>query len=466
MQRVDAPHGTRAAPAEDVFDGAEGRQLAVHRHRDVEGPGVRVVRHRPPALEPRRARAHVDLDPDLGDHPRPVGHFARLAVDVDDVLIADIVRAEELTRLPVELPEDAELAHLEELLPAVHIDEERLEHLVHVVGFAGQVLVVPEQLAGIGVERQARVRVQRVAVGAAYRAGPRLGLGGGPVDDVQLRVVAAGDPGVAAGPEAQGQIAPGVPARVFGARDRRGAPDLFAGRRIVAGDEADVVLVAAAAGDAGDQLAVGDDRAGGVAVAEGRVGGPGLPDQFPVARVERQDRCPAGGGEDAVAEDRDVLLHPAAESPRAIAGDLRPVLPDQVAVGGVERLDHAAGMRQVHDPVVDQRRRLLGAGVVHRPRPHQLELADVLGRDLVERAVAPGVLRPSPVEPLSRFRVAQHLLRDRLETGFLGRDAGRCEQHRGKTVQAPHSEGANATSRPEAVLELTAGGGGRAPAPR
>ena len=91
------------------------------------------------------------------------------------------------------------------------------------------------------------------------------------------------------------------------------------------------------------------------------------------------------------------------------------VLPDQVAGCRIERLNDAARIRQIHDAVVDERRRLLRAGVVHRPRPRELKLPDVLAGDLIERAVAPGVVGAPPVQPVAGRGIAQHRLGDRTE---------------------------------------------------
>ena len=89
----------------------------------------------------------------------------------------------------------------------------------------------------------------------------------------------------------------------------------------------------------------------------------------------------------------------------------RPVFPDQIAGCRVERLNDAARIRQIHDAVVNERRGLIGAGIVHRPGPRELHLVDILLVDLCERAVAPVVVRPPPVQPVAGGRIAQHLLR-------------------------------------------------------
>ena len=68
----------------------------------------------------------------------------------------------ELPRLPVELPKNSQLAHLEQGLSAVVVDEHILERLVHVVSFAREQLVVPDDVTGHRIEGQHAVRVQRI----------------------------------------------------------------------------------------------------------------------------------------------------------------------------------------------------------------------------------------------------------------------------------------------------------------
>ena len=69
-----------------------------------------------------------------------------------------------------------------------------------------------------------------------------------------------------------------------------------------------------------------------------------------------------------VVEDGDIALDPsddAARWGRSLAF-LGLVLPDQISTSGIQRLNNAMWVGQVHDPVVDQRRRLLRP-VFHGP---------------------------------------------------------------------------------------------------
>jgi hypothetical protein len=208
-------------------------------------------------------------------------------------------------------------------------------------------------------------------------------------------------------------------------------------------DEADIVFVAAAAGDAGDDFAANDNRAGRVLVSELVVGGLDVPDYLPGPRVQRDDVCVVGRTEDLVVEDGERFLDPASEVASSARRPLREtrdvgllasattgrrgcrrraraVFPDQIACRCVECLDHAARIRQIHDAVIDQRSGFLRSAVVHRPRPRELQLLDVLLVDLFERAVAPCAVGAPPVQPVAGRGIAEHGLRNRAEFFDLG----------------------------------------------
>ena len=220
----------------------------------------------------------------------------------------------------------------------------------------------------------------------------------------------------------------------------------------MAGDEADVVLVSGAPGHPRDHLAADDDGARRGLVAQLLVGHGHVPHQPARARVQRDEVGVVGRAEDQVAVDRHVALDAApgvaargrrplrqarnvrlltaaaASGHRRGRRRARPVFPDQRAGCRIERLDDAARVGQVHHAVVDERRRLLRARVVHRPRPGQLQLPDVLARDLVQRTVAPRVVGAPPVQPLARRRVAEHRLGDREKRPVLALQEERARQ--------------------------------------
>ena len=217
-------------------------------------------------------------------------------------------------------------------------------------------------------------------------------------------------------------VAPGFVPRLAGGRNRAAAPHLLAGQGVVGGDHAGVGSAARRATAARDCHSVADDRSRALergvhlVVEDHR-----LPDHLAGQSVEREDVVVDAGVDDQVAVDRDVpvvLGQEAANVLRCVVWNLAAVLPDQVAGCGVECLDHIVWVRHVEDAAVGEGRPGLAA-VVERPRPDHAEPADVLRRDLVERAVAPAVRRASPGQPIIRRRVLEHLVGDRDE-GVVG----------------------------------------------
>ena len=348
----------------------------------------------------------------------------------------------------------------QEQLPAPTVDQHLLERFVQVERLAGDVLVVEGERTVLRPQRQGRVRVQHVVVdreSPAHRH-PGLCLRHRPVEQAQFRVVAARNPGVAAAALHERQIAPGFAARFAGPGDGVRTPPFLARFRVVRRNEATLLVVADAAVDAVDHQSVNDDRTARVGVALRRIGDLRLPERPAAARVERKHGRVLGGDEDLVAPDREVaeLVEPT----RQVAFQPTPVLPDQRAGVGLQRLDDVARIGQVHDAVVNERRRLIHA-VRHRPRPHQAQIAHVPGVDLVERAVTLAVVGAPEHQPVAWGRVEEHLRGDRFETvdlalsrrpdvGLLdrfdggpevaGRDRGRGRRGRGFPIHAQTAE--------------------------
>ena len=216
---------------------------------------------------------------------------------------------------------------------------------------------------------------------------------------------------------------------------------------VVRRDEATVRHEPRAAVDAVDDPPAGHERPAGVGIAVLVVGHAGLPDQRAGAAVERRDERVARAHEQLVAVDGQIAAVRAAQR----RGQRPAVLPEQRAGGGVERLHHVARVGEIQHAVMDERRRLV-APVAHRPDPGELQPADVLARDLVQRAVAPPVVRSPVDQPVVRVGVAQHRVGDRgargngtdcaravLRAGVRRRGAGR------PAGGAPPPEAAGAT---------------------
>src|SRR6185436_58252 len=96
--------------------------------------------------------------------------------------------------------------------------------------------VMPHDLAGLRPDRQHRGGVEVVAL-AVHRV-PRAGVAGAPVDEVERGVVRARDPGARAAGLVRIARLPGLVALLARSSGRVAAPQLFAGCRIPAVEEA------------------------------------------------------------------------------------------------------------------------------------------------------------------------------------------------------------------------------------
>ena len=270
-------------------------------------------------------------------------------------------------------------------------------------------LVVPRELARVGVERHRRVREERLVEQRQLPAQevPRLGLRHAPVGEIEIGIVAAGDPGVAAAAERHRQLAPRLAARLSLARHRVEAPCLLAGVDVVRTDEAADAIEARAARQPLQHFVADDDRAARVdASGVGRC--IGIPKNFAVARAQRHHVGVARRQEDLVVGNRDAA--DAAVARRLVRARTR--LPDQTARLSVERLDDVARRREIDDAVVHDRGGLVRARIVHRPHPLQLQVLHVGRGDLIQRAVALALIVAAENQPVSRGRVLEHFGRD------------------------------------------------------
>ena len=168
--------------------------------------------------------------------------------------------------------------------------------------------------------------VQRLVESRHSAAGrhPGLGLRGSPVGEVELGIVAAGDPRLAAAAKHHRLLAPGVAAGFLRARDGVEAPLDLPGLCVERGDEAAFLLETVAAVQALNEFPFDDDGAGGRAVALGRIGEPRFPHSLARARVEGDDARVARRHEELVFEDRQVAHGPALVGTGAILPDQFP----------------------------------------------------------------------------------------------------------------------------------------------
>ena len=162
----------------------------------------------------------------------------------------------------------------------------------------------------------------------AADAHPWLRLRHAPVCEIQIGIVAAGDPGIAAGAEQVGKFSPGIAAGLALLRDGVELPDQLAGLGVIGADETFLfaVLIASIRAEALNHLPLIDDRtAAGAVTAFGAIADDGVPDVLAGARIEREYVGIAGGDVNLVVVDRHAALRVAG------GGGADAIFPDQLA---------------------------------------------------------------------------------------------------------------------------------------
>ena len=308
---------------------------------------------------------------------------------------------------------------LDRLAIALDVEQERRRDLVPVPRVVPVILVMAANLAGVEVERDDRAGVEVVA--RVHVAGPRGGVAGAPVRQVELRIVVPRDPHrPAAGlPRV---TAPGLAAWLAGGGDRVGPPDLLAGLGVERRDECAHAELTARRPD--EDFALRHQGRHRRVVALLPVVDRLLPHDLSGRRVER-DQERVGRGEVHL-----VLVEPDSATGRVelqeLLRQLPLVAPDDVAGLRVQREHLRLRRGDEHHAVVHDRRRLMALRHAGRDVPDGLEALDVAGRDLVERAVAPACVVAAVHEPVLRLRVQEPGVGHRADAhGALRR------QHRG-----------------------------------
>src|SRR5439155_10735339 len=267
--------------------------------RDDELIRSRVITRRRPVVAAFRARASwyplcVRLLQHLGAVCRPAGpRIERLP----HVLKHGFLVAEVLAGLPIELPEDAVLPDREQQVLVVVVDEHTLEHDIEIQCLCRRMLEVPGELACVDIQRERRAGEERVVFAghAAADRHPGLGLRGTPKGEIQSRIVAAGNPRLAAGAEQIRQRAPGVASGLTLPANGVEPPNLLTGGGVVRADEAFLFPVDRAPAKPLNQLTLGHDRAAAGAVAAlGSIADRRLPYGLAGSRVERDQVRLAG----------------------------------------------------------------------------------------------------------------------------------------------------------------------------
>ena len=286
--------------------------------------------------------------------------------------------------------------------------------LMGVIGIpivAREMLVIPGEFPGRGIERDGRVAVEIRGRGARDRVGisvmPRRALvrhriGDAPVEHLAYRIVGARESPGRCQPLVDRRAAPGFIARFADCRSRVESPGFLAGESVVSRDIA--VRPIAGARAAGDDLAFDDQRAGSISARIDL----GLPARLAGTRVQADHETVGRGvGDDVLVNRQRFGTFLSCD----VGGHVALVLPQHVPARGIQGLHNAAGIHHVHDAVVNDRDSF-GLPRAHAAFPGQVELSHILLVDLLQRAEALGIVGAAEHQPVVRARVFEHLLGD------------------------------------------------------
>src|SRR5262249_48634550 len=185
---------------------------------------------------------------------------------------------------------------------------------------------------------------------------PRRWIASSPKDQIEVRIVGAGDPGASAAVRAS--VAwPRLGAWLARSRNREGPPQLLACLRIQAFEIATVPELRA--GHPGDHHAVGHERSGGHRVAVLGGGWLRAPHLLACLDVERDHVRVEGGAVEFAVEQRTTAVDDtAADDPGGVRRILDHRLPDRSAGNRVEG-DSLFVIGEVDDAILEQRLGLL-----------------------------------------------------------------------------------------------------------
>ena len=251
-------------------------------------------------------------------------------------------------------------------------------------------LIVPDEFSGIRVQRDGRVCIECVVVGAFHAVAQRLRVIGGrrtEEDEVGLLVIAARRPDRATFARLVRHVVPGVVVWLAWLGNGVEAPRFLAGRGVERHDDG----LGSARSE--NHLAPGDDRAARHGVA--LLADTGVPDQGACLDVQRYDMSVGRRHEHQRAVDRDRLLRVG----RDVFGQAVGVLPQDVPGCGVNGLQDVLEGVNEHHAIMHQRRAQVRARRQGK-RPAEAQPVDIAFVDLAQRAKALGISSPASVEPV------------------------------------------------------------------
>ena len=420
--------------------------------RDVDQPGARTERHRLPVVAAERTRTDVGalvLVVRAGNLHGPSG----LQVDVRRPVHRHIrIGGQQLAGGAIQHVEEPVLRRLHDHLARATADREvGQHHRLHrgvVPGVARHRLVMPDQLAVVGIDGQDRRQVQVVATTwAADLSVPRRSVAGADVEQVDLGVVddrvphraaAAVLPPVIALPGWQGLVE-----RLVFLRLRRitrhgvEAPRQLAGLGIVGRHITAHAVLGAAIAD--DDLALGNARGAGDGVGLLLIDRRHRPRRLAALGIDGHEPAVEHADVDATLIKRRAAIDDVTAGERVVlAMYFGVVLPELLSGLGVDGVGHAPGSGGIHHPVDHQRRGLEAAIGRRLERPRQAQLGGVGVVDLIERAEALLVVVAPVRQPVlvARVRLRQGRIvhrRGRLLCGNQANEndeqsSGACEQ--------------------------------------
>ena len=409
--------GRRCPPAaaRRFHDAPDHHRTKIFLRRDIHQACLWIEGARLPVLPavPRRAETGglADVGPVIRIDVRPpalrvqapenVLLHVRFAIDEPDRAAAALEK--------IQIPAACEVDQsLDRLAVAREIDQQRRGDFVEVPGFVWRVLEVALDRAGGRVYRHRRRGVEIVA--RSLGGHPGIGVADSPEQQVCFRIVVAGDPRRAASGFPLISLRPRLAAGLSGCRDGEAAPRFLAGVGIVRRDKA--ARWAVTTRDADDHLAVGDERGRRHVVPLLVVLDHRSPGLFAGPGVDGNENGFAQCDKDSVT----VECHAAVDRFRhsGVRRTGAPVPPQFFAGSGVERDHLVVRRRDEHHAVVDNRRGLVTVVHPRRPQPHGLQPFDSGGSDLVERTIAPPVIRATDHEPVAVLRLLEPVCGHRL----------------------------------------------------
>ena len=261
-------------------------------------------------------------------------------------------------------------------------------------------LVVPLQLAGIGVERDHGAAVQIVAI--AFVAVPVWSwISNTPIGEIQIRIVGTRDPnrGAAMFPRVSVRR-PGLVSGFTGTRNGVEAPNFLPGFGIVGGEKAaDAVF---AAGSSHNDFVFHDEWSQRHRITGLRLCNSDVPQRPAALCIDCDQSSIDGRHEQRVAQDRKTAIHSPAAWPCSLIGSMR-VSPEQPPGRSIEGDDVVWSLNGIHDPVHDQWRSFELFERSGLEDPLHFQVFHILCGDLGKGAVSLAVVIAVMGQPVLRF---------------------------------------------------------------